>query len=580
MLRSLIIFWALLGSGISLAQQSPCYWSGQLVKCFPQQGIALGSGQGILFGDATTNYVELKAPSSVTTYTVTWPGAQGTGALTNDGSGGLTWSAGGGSVTSVGLALPSIFTVSGSPVTGTGTLTGTLNTEAANTVFAGPMSGVAAVPTFRGLGLTDIPGPATTSVSGYLTSTDWTTFNGKQASGSYITALTSDVTATGPGSVAATVNSVGGVTAANVATGANLANAATNANTINTIVKRDGSGNFTATTITAALSGNATNVTGTVAIANGGTGQTAKTAAFDALQPMTTLGDIMYGGTSGTGTRFAGNTSATKNFLTQTGTGTVSAIPAWATIAAADISSGTLAVARGGTNLASGTSGGVLAYTATGTLASSGALTANGLVLGGGAGAVPTSTAACTTANTVLRAGSPPSCGSLVAGDLPASTAAGTSGNYTPGAQPGFTGGTTIAAANLGANTVTTATTSTNSPNTSFQITSVTLGPGSYVLSGTETVTGNSTNQEVYWMAISTTASGGSTTSYPGTTNTYNFVQGGFGSTLIGTGQIVTIQIPTYFVDISAPSTTYYLVSMTSGTNLSATGTLTSLRRD
>jgi hypothetical protein len=43
----------------------------------------------------------------------------------------------------------------------------------------------------------------------------------------------------------------------------------------------------------------------TIAIANGGTGATTKTAAFDALSPMTTAGDIIYGGTSGTGTRLA-----------------------------------------------------------------------------------------------------------------------------------------------------------------------------------------------------------------------------------------------------------------------------------
>lgn len=52
--------------------------------------------------------------------------------------------------------------------------------------------------------------------NGYLLQGDWTTFNGKQAAGNYITALTSDVTATGPGSVAATVALVGGSTAANV----------------------------------------------------------------------------------------------------------------------------------------------------------------------------------------------------------------------------------------------------------------------------------------------------------------------------------------------------------------------------
>lgn len=47
---------------------------------------------------------------------------------------------------------------------------------------------------------------------------------------------------------------------------------------------------------------------GTLAIANGGTGQTTKAAAFDALSPMTTAGDIIYGGVSGTGTRLAGGT--------------------------------------------------------------------------------------------------------------------------------------------------------------------------------------------------------------------------------------------------------------------------------
>ncbi len=56
-----------------------------------------------------------------------------------------------GTVTSVALSLPSIFSVSGSPVTSSGTLTGTLATQNANLVFAGPGSGGAAVPTFRTL---------------------------------------------------------------------------------------------------------------------------------------------------------------------------------------------------------------------------------------------------------------------------------------------------------------------------------------------------------------------------------------------------------------------------------------------
>jgi len=46
------------------------------------------------------------------------------------------------------------------------------------------------------------------------------------------------------------------------------------------------------------ISGNATNVTGTVAIANGGTGQITATAAFTALSPITTNGDLIIGNVS------------------------------------------------------------------------------------------------------------------------------------------------------------------------------------------------------------------------------------------------------------------------------------------
>ena len=62
-----------------------------------------------------------------------------------------------GSVSSVALSMPGIFTVSGSPVTTTGTLTATLANQNANVVFAGPSSGGAAAPTFRALVANDIP---------------------------------------------------------------------------------------------------------------------------------------------------------------------------------------------------------------------------------------------------------------------------------------------------------------------------------------------------------------------------------------------------------------------------------------
>jgi hypothetical protein len=78
-------------------------------------------------------------------------------------------------------------------------------------------------------------------------------------------------------------------------------------------------------------------VTGTLAIANGGTGQTTASAAFNALSPMTTLGDIIYGGSSGSGTRLAGNTTTTRKFLRQVGNGVSSSAPDWDTITAADV---------------------------------------------------------------------------------------------------------------------------------------------------------------------------------------------------------------------------------------------------
>ncbi len=62
-----------------------------------------------------------------------------------------------GTVTSVGLSLPSIFSVTNSPLTSSGTLTGTFNTQSANLIFAGPATGVAATPSFRALTPADIP---------------------------------------------------------------------------------------------------------------------------------------------------------------------------------------------------------------------------------------------------------------------------------------------------------------------------------------------------------------------------------------------------------------------------------------
>lgn len=58
--------------------------------------------------------------------------------------------------------------------------------------------------------------------------------------------------------------------------------------------------------------------------------------------PMTTLGDIIYENATPAPARLAGNTTATKNFLVQTGTGSISAAPAWGAIASGDLPTITL----------------------------------------------------------------------------------------------------------------------------------------------------------------------------------------------------------------------------------------------
>lgn len=64
----------------------------------------------------------------------------------------------GGTVTSVDLAVPGLlYTVSGGPVTGSGTLTFALKTQAKNTFLCGPASGADAAPTMRTLTAADLP---------------------------------------------------------------------------------------------------------------------------------------------------------------------------------------------------------------------------------------------------------------------------------------------------------------------------------------------------------------------------------------------------------------------------------------
>lgn len=78
-----------------------------------------------------------------------------------DVTGAATWvvrASGSGTVSSVDVSVPAaLLSVSGGPITTSGTIAITLGTRAANLVFAGPTSGGAATPAFRSLVAADVP---------------------------------------------------------------------------------------------------------------------------------------------------------------------------------------------------------------------------------------------------------------------------------------------------------------------------------------------------------------------------------------------------------------------------------------
>ena len=84
--------------------------------------------------------------------------------------------------------------------------------------------------------------------------------------------------------------------------------------------------------------------------------------------------------------------------------GTTGLTPNTATTGAVTLG-GTLALANGGLGLVSGTSGGVLGFTAAGTLASSGVLANNQVMVGGGAGATPSTSSQLNLVSSVLSLG-------------------------------------------------------------------------------------------------------------------------------------------------------------------------------
>ena len=113
------------------------------------------------------------------------------------------------------------------------------------------------------------------------------------------------------------------------------------------VVLVDQNGNFAPTSGSAATAGYLATQTTSVYVAGGSapttgmeliaTSGSAATWQFGANGILTTLGDMLFENSTPALARLAGNTSATKMFLTQTGNGGTSAAPAWGTIASGDI---------------------------------------------------------------------------------------------------------------------------------------------------------------------------------------------------------------------------------------------------
>lgn len=242
-----------------------------------------------------------------------------------------------GTVTSVALSAPAIFTVGGSPVTTSGTLSFSLNSQSQNLFLASP-NGSAGTPTFRSILAADLPSISLTSgVSGILpianggtgqssatnafnalspitNKADLISSDGSNAvrlpvgtDGFVLTADSAQTTGlkwsavSGTGtvtSVALTVPGFLSVAGSPVTTSGTLA-VTLATQTANTVFAGPAAGGAATPTFRALVAADiptislTSGVSGILPIANGGTGQSTQTTAFNALSPITTKADLI-----------------------------------------------------------------------------------------------------------------------------------------------------------------------------------------------------------------------------------------------------------------------------------------------
>ena len=199
-----------------------------------------------------------------------------------------------------------------------------------------------------------------------------------------------------------------------------------------------------------------TGVTGTLPIANGGTNSTTAPTA----------GAVPYG----TGAAYAFTAAGTTGqVLTSAGAGTPTwATPTTGTVSSVSFTGGIISVATATTTPAltvAGTSGGIPYFSSASTWATSAALAANAIVVGGGAGAAPSSITTGTGVVTALGVNTGSAGSFTVNGAAAAFTTISASGVITSTVATGtapFTVASTTQVANLNAATAGTATNATN----------------------------------------------------------------------------------------------------------------------
>jgi hypothetical protein len=337
----------------------------------------------------------------------------GTLAVANGGTGATTAAGartnlGAGTVTSVAATAGTGISVTGSPITTSGTLSIT-NTAPDQTVVMTSGTGISVTGTYPNFTVTNTSpssGGTVTSVTGTspVVSSGGTTPaislasgygdtqnpyasktanyflaapNGSSGVPTFRAVVAADIPTLNQNTTGTASNVTGTVAIANGGTGQTTQAAAltalTGTQTSGYYVRSNGTNSVLAAiqaadvpTLNQNTTGTASNVTGTVAIANGGTGATTASAGFNALSPVTTTGDLIIGNGTNSSTRLP--IGANSYVLTSNGTtatwaastggvtsfsaGTTGFTPSTGTTGAVTLA-GTLNVANGGTGLTS-----------------------------------------------------------------------------------------------------------------------------------------------------------------------------------------------------------------------------------